>query len=326
MIRRLFQGFAVHAITLCALTTSIAMAAPYPDRAITMLVPFGAGGITDLVARATGRVLSEQLGQAIIVENKPGASGSIAGGILKREKPDGYTLMFTTVGVVSVNPHTQKNVPFDSLKDFTYISTVASTPHVVVVNSAIPVTSLKELIDLAKKKPESLTFGTAGIGSSPFQGMEIMQESTGAKFLHVPFKSGAESVTSVASGQVDMTFEATPVVMPFVHSGKLRALAVASPERVAAEPGLPTTAEVGYPDLVSGSVAGLIGPAGLPPEVVAKLNAATRAALKDPAFQKLLRDQGTTTASSSPTEFRTMVTSEYEKWEKIMNAVSQNKK
>src|SRR5690606_3073922 len=146
-------------------------------------------------------------------------------------------------------------------RDFTYISTVASTPHIIVVNPAVKANTLKELVDLVKAQPESLSFGTAGIGSSPFQGMTIMQESIGVKFLHVPFKSGAESVTSVVVNQVDRTFEATPVVMPFVKAGKLRALALAHSERIDSAPDLPSTAELGYPDVLSGSTAGLIGPA-----------------------------------------------------------------
>jgi tripartite-type tricarboxylate transporter receptor subunit TctC len=156
--------------------------------------------------------------------------------------------------------------------------------------------------------------------------MAIMEESTGVKFLHVPFKSGAESVASVAGVQVDMTFEATPVVMPFVKSGKLRALALANPERIAGAPDLPSTKELGYPAIVSGSVAGLIGPAGLPQEVVARLNEATRNALKDPAFKSKLAGQGTATASSTPEEFRNLMAAEHEKWGKIMSKVSVAKK
>ncbi len=305
-------------VAVCAIGTSAAFAA-YPTNPITLIVPFGAGGITDIVARATAKVLEEQLGQPIIVDNKPGAGGNIAAERLKLSKPDGYTLMFTTMGVVAVNPHTSASVTFDSLKDFTYISTVASTPHVIAVHPSVKANSLKELIALARQKPETFSFGTAGIGSSPFQGMTIMQESTGTKFLHVPFKSGAESVTNVAGGQVDMTFEATPVVMPFVQSGKLRALALANGKRIDGAPDLPSTAELGYPDILSGSISGLIGPAGMPKEVIDKLNESTRQALRNAQFISLLAKQGTATASSSPEEFRAAVAAEYDKWGKIMS-------
>jgi len=319
MMKAFKRGISIIArsVALCAIGTSAAFAA-YPASPITLIVPFGAGGITDLVARATAKVLEQQLGQPIIVDNRPGAGGNIAAERLKYAKPDGYTLMFTTLGVVAVNPNTSANVTFDSLKDFTYISTVASTPHVIAVNPSVKAKSLKELVELAREKPETFSFGTAGIGSSPFQGMTIMQENTGVKFLHVPFKSGAESVTSVVGGQVDMTFEATPVVMPFVQSGKLRALALANAKRIGSAPDLPSTAELGYPDILSGSISGLIGPAGLPQAIVDKLNEATRQALSDKQYITLLAEQGTTTASSSPEEFRAAVSAEYDKWKNIM--------
>lgn len=299
MFKARFAGLALaltaaSGLSLTPLAT--AQAAGYPERPITLIVPFGAGGITDIVARATGKALAEQLGQPVIIENKPGAGGNIAAGVLKRAKPDGYTLMFTTMGVVAVNPHTSDS-GFDSFKDFTYVSTVAKTPHVIAVTTALPAQDLKSLIALALKAPESLSFGTAGVGSSPYQGMEIMQAEQGVKFLHVPFKSGAESVTSVVSGQVDMTFEATPQVLPFVASGRMRALALANPERIASAPDLPSTAELGYPGLVSNSIAGLIGPAGLSPDVVTTLNNATRKVLADPGFKASLLSQGTATST-----------------------------
>jgi len=310
-------GVLARSVAVYVFGISAAFAA-YPSGPITLIVPFGAGGITDLVARATAKVLSDQLKQPIIVDNRPGAGGNIAAGRLKHAKPDGYTLMFTTLGVVAVNPHITADITFDSLKDFTYISSVASTPHVIAVNPDMKANSLKELIALANDKPESISFGSAGIGSSPFQGMIIMQEHTGSRFLHVPFKSGAESVTSVVGKQVDITMEATPVVMPFVKTGKLRAIALANATRISSAPDLPSTAELGYPDILSGSISGLIGPAGLPKPIADKLNDATRQALKDPDYVHLLSDQGTTTASSTSEAFRSAVVAEYDKWKKIM--------
>jgi len=296
-------------------------AASYPAKPVTLVVPFGAGGITDLVARATGKALAQQLGQPVIIENKPGAGGNIAAEYLRHAQPDGYTLMFTTMGVVAVNPHTMK-VPFDSFRDFTYVSSVASTPHVIAVNPSVPARTLADLVALAREKPESLSFGTAGVGSSPYQGMKIMEGSTRVAFLHVPFKSGAESVTSVVGNQVNLTFEATPVVMPFVKSGKLRALALANAERIPGAPDLPSTAELGYPDLVSGSISGVIGPAALPRDIVDTLNQAIQRALKDDQLKALLAGQGTATASSTPDEFRKAVAAEYDRWAQIMKTAT----
>ena len=293
----------------------------FPSKPIKLLVPFGAGGITDVVARAFAEPLSAELGQQIIVENKPGAGGNIAAELLKTSTPDGYTVMLTTIGVVAVNPHTYSTIKFDSLKDFTYISTVADTPHVIAINPSIPAKNMSELIKLAKDKPDSISFGTAGYGSSPYQGMEILQTATGTKFLHVPFKSGAESVTNVIGGQVSMTFEAIPVVMPQAQAGKLRVLGIASAKRNPAAADLSTTAELGFPGVVSGSVSGLIGPAGLPAEVVAKLNKAARAALSDPKLRAKLQAQGTSAEGSTPAQFFDLVKSEYSRWGKLMSNV-----
>ena len=261
------------------------------------------------------------MGQQVIIENKPGAGGNIAAELLKTSAPDGYTLMLTTIGVVAVNPHTYSTIKFDSLKDFTYISTVAETPHVIAINPSVPAKNLSDLIKLAKDKPESISFGTAGYGSSPYQGMEILQTATGIKFLHVPFKSGAESVTNVIGGQVSMTFEAIPVVMPQAQAGKLRVLGIASVKRNPAASDLSTTAELGFFGVVSGSVSGLIGPAGLPPDIIIKLNKAARAALSDLKLRANLQAQGTSAEGSTPTQFFDLVKSEHSKWGKIMSNV-----
>jgi tripartite-type tricarboxylate transporter receptor subunit TctC len=229
--------------------------------------------------------------------------------------------MLTTIGVVAVNPHTYSTIKFDSLKDFTYISTVADTPHVIAINPSIPAKNMSELIKLAKDKPDSISFGTAGYGSSPYQGMEILQIATGTKFLHVPFKSGAESVTNVIGGQVSMTFEAIPVVMPQAQAGKLRVLGIASAKRNPAAPDLLTTAELGFSGVLSGSVSGLIGPAGLSQDIVAKLNKAARAALNDPKLKARLQAQGTSAEGSTPAQFFDLVKSEYSKWGKLMSNV-----
>lgn len=295
-------------------------AAEFPDKPITLVVPFGAGGITDLVARATGKALSEQLGQSIVVENRPGAGGNIAADFVRRARPDGYTLLLTTVGILAVNPHTEVKVNFDSAKDFTYISLVASTPHLVVVGADVPAKTLPDLIKLAQRKPDSVSIGTAGVGSSPYQGMRVLQDVAKVEFLHVPFKSGAESVTNVVSGQVNMTFEATPQVMPFVTSGKLRALAVANPRRLSTAPQVPSTAELGFPTLVSGSVAGLIGPAGLDPAIVKKLNAAVGTATANPKFKATLVAQGTEPIASTPEQFRKLIAEENQRWSALLGA------
>lgn len=297
---------------------SVAGASGYPDKPITMLVPFGAGGLTDTIARATARALSSELGQTVIVENKPGAGGNIGADLLKQAKPDGYTIMLATNGVLTVNPHINKNISYDTFKDFAFISTVASTPFVAVVNPSVQASSFKELIALAGKTPEGVSFGSAGIGSAPYQGMVMTQEAASVTFMHVPFKSGAESITNVVGGQVDATFEAASVVMPFVKAGKLKALALADAHRMASVPDIPSTEELGYPAVVAGSLSGLIGPMGLPRDIVDKLNAATRKVVNDRAFRDNFINQGTVAVSSTPEAYHDQMAAKYKKWEKFM--------
>lgn len=308
------------AFAALTLASSAAIAA-YPDKPIRLLVPFGAGGITDFVARAVAEELGKQLGQTVVVENRPGAGGNIAAEALKNAAPDGYTLMMTTMGLVSVNPHTYKAIRFDPFKDFTYITSVADTPHAIVVGSAVPAQTLPELIALAKSKPEGLSYGTAGYGSSPHQGLETLQSATGTRYLHVPFKSGAESVTNVIGGQVSMTFEALPVVLPHGEAGRLKVLAIAAPKRHASAPELKTTAELGYPGITSSSVSGLVGPAGMPAEIVEKINAAARRALDNEQLKARLFKQGSDATGSSPQEFLDQVKAEHAKWGRVMSTV-----
>lgn len=300
---------------------SPAALATYPDKPIRLLVPFGAGGITDFVSRAVAEELGKELGQAVVVENRPGAGGNIAAEALKNAAPDGYTLMMTTMGLVSVNPHTYKTIRFDPLKDFTYITSVADTPHAIVVGSSVPAETLPELIALARKKPEGLSYGTAGYGSSPHQGLETLQTATGTRYLHVPFKSGAESVTNVIGGQVSMTFEALPVVLPHGHTGRVKVLAIAARKRHASAPELKTTAELGYPGIISSSVSGLVGPAGMPADIVEKLNVVTRRALDNAELKARLFKQGSDATGSSPQEFLDQAKAEHAKWGRIMSTV-----
>ena len=301
-----------------ACLTALPALAQYPDKPIRLLVPFGAGGITDVVARAFADQLGRELNQSIIVDNRPGAGGNIAAEALKRSERDGYPLMLTTMGLVAVNPHTYSSMRFDPLTDFTYISTVANAPHAIVVGASAPVASLGELVTVAKKKPESVSYGTAGYGSSPFQGMKLFESATGARFMHVPFKSGAQAVTSILGGQVTMTLEALPVVLPHVASGKLKALAIAAPSRHASAPDLKTTTELGYPGIRSSSLSGLIAPAGLPAEHVAKPNAAARKALESTELKAKLFVQGSDAQASTPDEFLRQVRAEHAKWGKLL--------
>jgi tripartite-type tricarboxylate transporter receptor subunit TctC len=313
-----FSRRLVVSLVAVASWAALPAAADYPDKPIRMLVPFGAGGITDFVARAFADQLGKELGQSVIVDNRPGAGGNIAAEALKRAAPDGYTLMLTTMGLVAVNPHTYATLRFEPLTDFSYISTVADTPHAVVVGASVGVSTLPELIALAKRQPEGLSYGTAGYGSSPYQGLALLEASTGTRFLHVPFKSGSEAVMNVISGQVSMTLEALPVVLPQAQTGKVKVLAIAAARRHASAPDLKTTAELGFPGIRSSSVSGLVAPAGLPPAVLDKLNSASRKALDNPSLKAKLFIQGSDAIGSTPEQFAQQVKAEHAKWGKLL--------
>lgn len=310
-------------IALCTLAVATLHALPgladYPDKPIRLLVPFGAGGISDVVARALAEELRKELGQTIVVENRTGAGGNIAAETLKNAKPDGYTIMLTNMGVISVNPHVYRDIRFDPLVDFDYITTVADTPHAIVVGPSVPVSTLPQLIALAKEKPGGLSYATAGYGSSPHTGLETLQAATGTSYLHVPFKSGAESVVNVMGGQVAMTFEALPVVLPQGEAGKLKVLAIAARQRHSSAPALMTTGELGFPDVLSSSASGLIAPRGLAPGVMRVLNTAARKAVENPSFKAKLARQGTDALGSTPQEFVVLVKSEHAKWAKLLS-------
>jgi tripartite-type tricarboxylate transporter receptor subunit TctC len=307
-----------HLVSGIALLPMMSWANTYPQKPIRLIVPFGAGGITDLVARITAEQLSQNLKQTVVVDNRPGAGGNIAAAALVQAPADGYTLMFSTLALLTVNPHLYDKLPFDPFTSFSYLSTVSSTPHAIVVNPAIKANTLTELVALAKKEPEGIRFGSAGVGSSPHQGLEIFQRAANIKFLHVPFKSGAESVNALLAGTVDMTFEALPIVMPQVKAGKLKVLAVAARNRHASEPTVPTTQEAGFPTLLSGSINGLVGPVGLPADVQSRLRQAVKAISARPEFKGRLFAQGTTVLESSEADYKFLVRHEYDRWARIL--------
>jgi tripartite-type tricarboxylate transporter receptor subunit TctC len=296
----------------------VTWASTYPQKPIRLIVPFGAGGITDLVARVTAEQLGTQLKQTMLVDNRPGAGGNIAAAALLQAPADGYTLMFATLGLLTVNPHIYEKVPFDPLSSFTYLSTVASTPSVIVVHPSVKVANLQEVVAEAKKNPEGLRVGTAGVGSAPHQGLEIFQRAANIKMLHVPFKSGAESVNALLAGHIDMTFEALPIVMPHVKAGKAKALALAAKQRQASEPSIMTTAEAGFPTVISGSVSGLVAPAGLPADIQGRLREAIKAVSAKPEFKGRLFAQGTAVMESAEIDYQSLVRSEFDRWAGIL--------
>jgi tripartite-type tricarboxylate transporter receptor subunit TctC len=285
-------------------------------RPVRLLVPFGAGGISDVVARIIAEPAARALGQPIIIENRPGAGGNIAGEALARAAPDGLTLMLVTTGIYAANPLLYPRMPFDPLRDFEPVALAATSPHVLV--TAAPFTTLAEMLAAARARPEALSWSTAGVGSSPHQSLLLLQSLSATKFLDVHFRSGAEGVQAVLSGQASATAEAVVVLAEQVRAGTLRALCVAGTARVAQLPAVPTAAEAGLPGFENGATSGITAPRGVAPEVLARLTAAFAVATRDPAALRRLEEQGSLPLLGGPAEFNAVMARETAKWAPLL--------
>lgn len=292
-------------------------AAPYPLAPVRIIVPFQAGGLTDILARSIAQHASQRLGQQFIVENKPGASGNIGADFVAKSKPDGYTLLMGSIGTNAVNVHLFSRMPYDTLKDFAPIGLVASGTLMLVANPAVPVTDMKSLLAYARAHPGKLTYASGGAGASQHLAGELLKTTAKVDIRHIPYKGVAQGVTDVVAGQVDMTFDLATVA-PHIRAGKLRPIAVANGKRSAAFPGVPTIAEAGVPGYEASAWYGLFAPAGTPPAVISKLNAEMVSALADPALRQRLDALGAEPSGSSPEELARFVRSEYDKWGRVV--------
>jgi tripartite-type tricarboxylate transporter receptor subunit TctC len=293
--------------------------AAYPDKPVRIVVGFSAGGTTDVIARIMAKELTESLGQSFVVENKPGAGSNIATDQVKRADPDGYTLLFVAV-TSAINQTLYKNVNFDLTKDFTPVALGAKVPNILVVNPTVPVKSVQELVDYAKKNPGKLAFASSGSGTSIHMAGELFKMQTGIDVLHVPYKGSAPAVTDLIGGQVQFMFDNMPSAWPHVQSGKLRALAVTTTERSKSAPDVPTMKESGFANFDVSSWFGLIAPAGTPPEVVNKLNAAMVKALDKPEVQLSFEKLGAVGVKTTPAEFGQFIKSEVVGWAPVVKA------
>lgn len=300
----------------------LAAAQDYPSRSIRLVVPFGPGGITDLVARIAAERAAPALGQSIVIENRPGANGNIAGEFVARAPADGYTLLMASVAMFSVNPAIYARMTYDPARDFDPVVAVASTPHVLVSHPSVAARDLRSLSALARERAEGLTFGTAGAGSSPHLTQLAFQQQTGTKLLEVHFRSGAASVQAVLGGQVNLTAEATPVVVEHIRAGTLRAYAVAAPQRLALLPDVPTAAEAGLAGFENGSSSGVVAPRGTPAPVLARLAEAFGAAVRSPEMQSRLVQMGSVPLAGDGAAFRALVEREVTRWRPLLAGVS----
>jgi tripartite-type tricarboxylate transporter receptor subunit TctC len=265
---------ALFAAALAVTATGSARAQDYPNRPIKLVVAFTAGGTTDFVARLLAERLRTLLGQPIIVENRPGANGAIAAEYVAKSDPDGYTLFFTTVGAVAINPALRSNLAYDPIKDFAPVGMAVFNSTMLVVNAAMKVNSARELAALAKQRPGAITIGITGLGAISHLGLELFQAAAGVKFQAVPYRGAAQAVTDLLAGQVDGLFGDVPTIISQVKAGKLKALAATSQERSDIFPEVPTFVEQGFADTVANQWAGILAPALTPPAVIARLSAA----------------------------------------------------
>jgi tripartite-type tricarboxylate transporter receptor subunit TctC len=309
---------------LAAICSVAAFAAPgqvpaqqYPGKPIRIVVPFPAGGTSDILARAIGQKLAEEWKQQVIVDPRPGAGANIGAEIVAKAPPDGYTLLLAST-IHAINPSLYPRLTYDPLRDFTPLTLIAATSQVLTVHPSVPVSTVRELIGYAKKQPGALSYSSAGNGSQPHLTGELFKTMTGVDMLHVPYKGAPPAMLDLLAGQVALTFATAPSAVPYVKSGRLRALGVSTVQRISALPAVPTIAEAGVPGFEAAGWNGLVGPAGMPQPVAEKLAVAVTRIVKEPTMANFLRDQGADPATMTPQEFGAYIKSEMAKWSKVV--------
>jgi tripartite-type tricarboxylate transporter receptor subunit TctC len=308
-------------LTVTALSLSPQAAATYPDKPVKLLVGYGPGGATDIIARVLSKYLSDKWGQAVVVENKPGASGMIAANDVVRANPDGYTLLLGYTPEVSINQLVFSSMRYDPIKDLTPISLAADAPLVLAVGAKLPVKSLKEILDKGKGATP-LTYGSPGVGGQQHMAGEMLGGATKMPLTHIPYKGTGPAVAALVGGQIDLFFATTPPLLGQIRAGKVTPIAVAGSQREKLLPDVPTFVELGYPAIQLTNWFGVFGPKNLPAPVLKKITSDVTAALKDPAIVKQLEDQGLTPRPISGAEFVKFIASEMSKYAPIIKGAN----
>jgi tripartite-type tricarboxylate transporter receptor subunit TctC len=303
---------------LFLLACAQAPAQSYPSRPVRIVVPYSAGGGTDIVARTVGQKLADKWKQSVIVDNRVGANGIIGADAVAKAPADGYTLLMSSPAEVSTNPHLYANIPYNAERDFAPVSLIAVTPLVVAVNPGVPAKSIQELIALAKEKPASIGFATPGLGSTQHLSGEMLMMTAGIKLVHVPYKGAGQSIPDVIGGQVPMGIYGVLTISQHVKAGRLRMLAVTTPKRSSAYPDLPTLAESGFPGFDTSLWFGLIAPAATPKAVIGKLHDDVIEALNLPDVKARIAEQGADIVGDTPAEFAAFIAAESAKYAKII--------
>ena len=298
---------------------ALAQDANFPSQPIRLIVGYAPGGGTDIVARLLGAKVGENVGQAVVVENRPGGSGVLAAREVAKAKPDGYTLMMGVVSLMTIEPNLEKNFPLDTVKDFAPVTLTASVPHIVVVNPALPIHSVSELIAYAKAHPGELKFPSAGKGTTPHIAGELFMHMANVKMVHVPYKSSGQSIPDLVAGRVNVGFDTYPAAAPLVRAGKVRAIAVTSTKRLAEFPDVPTVAESGLPGYQFGTWYGVFAPAATPPAVVNKLHAEFQKAMQAPeVHEKLVKMGADDSTTPTPADFGKLVSADLARFRKVI--------
>jgi tripartite-type tricarboxylate transporter receptor subunit TctC len=295
-------------------------ASAYPARAIRLVVPFTPGGSTDILARAIGQKLTEAWGQPVVIDNVPGAGGSIGADKVAKAPEDGYTLLMGHIGTLAVNPSLYPALPYDPIKSFAPVAWVARVPNVLVVNPAVQAQSIKELIALAKARPGQLNYGSGGNGSAANLATEYFKLQTSTSLLHIPYRGTAPAVTDLMGGQIQVLFTGAPAVLGQIKNGQLRALAVSSPQRLEALPTLPTMAESGYAGFEADQWYGIVAPAGTPQAIVLKLNSQINQSLASNDLKARLSNEGAIAAANTPEAFGQHIVREIAHWKPVIQS------
>ena len=307
------------ALSLAVAASFGALAQTYPSKPVTIIVPFPPGGSSDMIGRALAQKMSESLGQSVVVENKPGATGAIGATVVKNAHPDGYTLLVSSLAVFVVNPHLQKTLQYDPLKDFDLVTVAVQAPNVLVCNPGFEAKTVQDVIAYEKKNPGKLTFASSGAGSSDHLTAELFWQQTGTTGLHVPYKGGAPAISDLIAGHAQCSFQNINAVISHVQADKLKALAITSAKRSPLLPNIPTLAEAGVKGVDVYSWQAMAAPKGLPADVRSKIQKSAVAALKDPVLAKRMTDMGFEIVANTPEEFAKFQTAEYARWKKVID-------
>lgn len=302
-----------------ALISGAVMAQAYPAKPIRLVVPLAPGGTTDLIARMVAERMSPILGQPVVIENRGGAGGTIASNYVAKSEPDGYTLLMGTIGTAAIAPAMYASLPYDPEKDFEAVSLLTTGQFVLAVNPSVPAKTLGELLNLAREKPGTLSYGSAGNGSTLHLGMELLKQSAGINIVHVPYRGSGPMVVALVGGEIQAGLPDIPSALPFIESGKLRPLAVTSGDRSTILPDIPTLAESGFKDYSVTVWLGIYAPAGTPRAIVDKLNESIALAVQDENLKKRLAKIDSSISTSTPDEFAEFSNNERAKWKAIVD-------